>query len=46
MIKEENADGVVTCHVNFNAGTFKGADALIAAHFYFPENGNRNAAFA
>lgn len=46
VVKEWNADGVVTRYVTFKVGTFKGADARIAAYYSFPDNGKqKNAAF-
>ncbi|MCA9139686.1 MAG: acetylxylan esterase [Planctomycetales bacterium] len=46
VVKEWKSDGVVTRYVTFKVGTFKGADARIAAYYSFPDNGERkNAAF-
>lgn len=46
VVKEWKADGVVTRYVTFKVGTFKGADARIAAYYSFPDNGKqKNAAF-
>jgi len=46
VVKEWKADGVVTRYVTFNVGSFKGADARIAAYYSFPDNGKqKNAAF-
>lgn len=46
VVKEWKADGVVTRYVTFRVGTFKGADARIAAYYSFPDNGKlKNAAF-
>ncbi|MDG2223509.1 MAG: dienelactone hydrolase family protein [Rubripirellula sp.] len=45
IVKEWQADGVVTRYVTFKVGTFKGADARVAAYYSFPVNGERNAAF-
>lgn len=45
IIKEWKADEVVTRYVTFKVGTFKGADARIAAYYSFPANGRKNAAF-
>lgn len=46
VVKEWKADGVVTRYVTFTVGTFKGADARIAAYYSFPDNGKqKNAAF-
>lgn len=45
VVKEWKADGVVTRYVTFKVGTFKGADARIAAYYSFPDNGEKNAAF-
>jgi predicted esterase len=46
VVKDWKADGVVTRYVTFKVGTFKGADARIAAYYSFPDNGKqRNAAF-
>ncbi|MFP6765397.1 MAG: hypothetical protein VB858_17350, partial [Planctomycetaceae bacterium] len=45
VVKEWKADGVVTRYVMFRVGTFKGADARIAAYYSFPDNGGKNAAF-
>lgn len=45
VVKEWDADGVITRYVTFKVGTFKGADARIAAYYSFPRNGQRNAAF-
>ena len=46
VVKEWKADGVVTRYVTFKVGTFKGADARVAAYYAFPANGKKNAAFA
>jgi len=46
VVREWKADGVVTRYVTFKVGTFKGADARIAAYYAFPANGKKNAAFA
>ncbi len=45
VVKEWKADGVVTRYVTFKVGTFRGADARIAAYYAFPANGKKNAAF-
>jgi len=45
IVKEWKADGVVTRYVTFTVGTFKGAEARIAAYYSFPDNGRKNAAF-
>jgi hypothetical protein len=45
VVKEWKADGVITRYVTFKVGTFKGADARIAAYYSFPDNGEKNAAF-
>lgn len=46
VVKEWNDDGVVTRYVTFKVGTFKEADARIAAYYSFPDNGKqKNAAF-
>lgn len=45
VVKEWKADGVVTRYVTFKVGTFKVADARIAAYYSFPDNGQKNAAF-
>lgn len=45
VIKEWKAEGVVTQYLTFKVGTFKGADARIAAYYSYPDNGKRNAAF-
>jgi len=45
VFKEWKTDGVVTRYVTFKVGTFKGADARIAAYYCFPDNGRKNAAF-
>jgi dienelactone hydrolase len=46
VVKEWKLDGVVTRYVTFKVGTFKGADARIAAYYSFPDNGKqKNAAF-
>ncbi|NNM31265.1 MAG: hypothetical protein HKO57_17265 [Akkermansiaceae bacterium] len=45
VVKEWKAEGVVTRYVTFTVGTFKGAEARIAAYYSFPENGKKNAAF-
>jgi hypothetical protein len=45
VVKEWQADGVVTRYVTFKVGTFKGADSRIAAYYSFPANGKKNAAF-
>ncbi len=46
VVKEWKADGVVTRYVTFKVGSFKGADARIAAYYSFPDNKKqKNAAF-
>ena len=45
IVKEWKAEGVITRYVTFKVGTFKGADARMAAYYSFPDNGNKNAAF-
>lgn len=45
VVKEWRADGVVTRYVTFKVGTFKGAEARIAAYYSFPDNGKKNPAF-
>ena len=45
VVQEWRSDGVVTQYVTFKVGTFKGADARVAAYYSFPDNGKRNAAF-
>lgn len=45
VVREWKADGIVTRYVTFKVGTFKGADARIAAYYSFPANGKKNAAF-
>jgi len=45
VVKEWKSEGVVTRYVTFKVGTFKGADARIAAYYSFPDNGRKNAAF-
>ena len=45
IIKEWKQDGVVTSYITFKVGTFKGADARIAAFYSFPDNGKKNPAF-
>jgi dienelactone hydrolase len=45
VVKEWKAENVVTRYLVFKIGTFKGADARIAAYYSFPANGKRNAAF-
>jgi hypothetical protein len=45
VVEEWKADGVVTRYITFKVGTFKGADARIAAYYSFPDNGEKNAAF-
>jgi dienelactone hydrolase len=45
VVQEWRSDGVVTRYVTFKVGTFKGADARVAAYYSFPDNGKRNAAF-
>ena len=45
VVKEWKTDGVVTRYVTFKVGTFKGADARIAAYYSFPDNGKKNSAF-
>jgi len=45
VVREWKADGIVTRYVTFKVGTFKGADARIAAYYSFPESGQKNAAF-
>jgi len=45
VVKEWKADGVVTRYLTFKVGTFKGADARIAAYYSFPDNSKKNAAF-
>ena len=45
VVKQWKTEGVVTRYVVFKIGTFKGADARIAAYYSFPANGKQNAAF-
>lgn len=46
VVKQWKDDGVVTRYVTFKIGTFKGADARIAAYYSFPDNGKqKHAAF-
>ncbi len=45
VVREWKSDGVVTRYLTFTVGTFKGAEARIAAYYSFPDNGKRNAAF-
>ena len=45
VVKEWQADGVVSRYVLFTVGTFKGSQARIAAYYSFPANGKKNAAF-
>jgi dienelactone hydrolase len=45
VLKEWQADGVVTRYITFKVGTFKGTDARIAAYYSFPDNSEKNAAF-
>jgi len=45
VVKEWQADGVVSRYVLFTVGTFKGSRARIAAYYSFPVNGKKNAAF-
>ncbi len=45
VVKEWQADGVVTRYITFKVGTFKGADARVAAYYSFPANGKKNPAF-
>ncbi len=45
IIKEWKQEGVVTRYITFKVGTFKGADARIAAFYSFPDTGKKNPAF-
>ena len=45
LVKEWQADGVVTRYITYKVGTFKGADARVAAYYSFPANGKKNPAF-
>lgn len=45
VVREWRSAGVVTRYVTFTVGTFKGAEARIAAYYSFPDNGRANAAF-
>ena len=45
VVKEWKEDGVITRYVTFKVGTFRGAEARIAAYYSFPNNGQKNAAF-
>ena len=45
VVKEWQADGVVTRYITYKVGTFQGADARVAAYYSFPANGTKNAAF-
>lgn len=45
VIKEWKEDGIVSRYVTFKVGTFKDADARIAAYYTFPDNDRKNAAF-
>lgn len=45
VVKQWQADGVVTRYITFKVGTFKGETARIAAYYSFPQNGHKNPAF-
>lgn len=45
IIREWQADDIVTRYVTFRVGEFRGAESRIAAYYSFPANGRRNAAF-
>ena len=45
VIKEWKTDGVVTRYITYKVGTFKGADARVAAYYSFPEKGSKHPAF-
>jgi len=45
VVKEWKEDGVVTRYVTFKVGTFKGAEARIAAYYSFPVGDSKHAAF-
>jgi dienelactone hydrolase len=45
IVKEWKESGMVCRYVTFKIGTFKGADARIAAYYSFPDNGKKNPAF-
>ena len=45
VVKEWKEDGVVTRYVTFKVGTFKGAEACVAAYYCFPVGGRKQAAF-
>jgi len=45
VIREWRESGVVCRYVTFKVGTFKGADARIAAYYSFPDNGKKSPAF-
>ncbi len=45
VVKEWKESGTVCRYVTFKIGTFKGADARIAAYYSFPDNGKKNPAF-
>lgn len=45
LVKEWQADGVVTRYITYKVGSFKGADARVAAYYSFPANGKKNPAF-
>jgi hypothetical protein len=45
IIKEWKEDGIITRYVIFKIGTFKGADARIAALYTFPEGMKKGPAF-
>ncbi len=45
VLREWRENGVVSRYVTFKVGTFKGAEARIAAYYCFPDNGRKNPAF-
>ena len=45
VVKEWQTDGVTTRYVTFTVGTFKGAEARIAAYYSFPDAGGKHPAF-
>lgn len=45
VVKEWQENGAVTRYITFKVGTFKGADARVAAYYSFPENAEKAPAF-
>lgn len=45
ILREWKEEDVTARYITFKVGTFKGADARVAAYYCFPNNGQKNPAF-